>query len=87
MQLKVLKFYEDSLLLLLLYLLMGPCPVFYPVCLFFCDVNVQFLHQRFGGHPGGFFLSFAIFAGQLSSTPFTWFPHARFLILVHLMAS
>jgi len=31
----------------------GPYSVFYPVCLFFCDVNVQLSHQLFGGHPGG----------------------------------
>jgi len=52
MQLKVLDLYE-SLLLLLLHLLIGLCSVFYPVCLFFCDIHVQLSQQRFGDHPGG----------------------------------
>jgi hypothetical protein len=56
------------LLLLLLHLLIGSCPhVFYAVCLFSCDVDVQLSQQRFEGRSGGLgvfgFPFLAIFAG------------------------
>jgi len=35
------------LLLLLLHLFIGSCPVFYPMCLFSCDVDVQFSPPRY----------------------------------------
>jgi len=44
MQLKVFKLYEG--LLLLLYLLIRPCPVSYPVCLFSSDVDAQLSRRR-----------------------------------------
>jgi hypothetical protein len=37
------------LLRVLLFLLIGSCPVSYPVCLFFCNVDAQLSHQRFSG--------------------------------------
>jgi len=48
MHLKILNFY-GGLFRLLLYLLVGPCLVFYPVCLFSRNVDVQLSQQRFGG--------------------------------------
>jgi len=71
--------------LLVLRILTGSCPVFYPVCLFFCDVDVQLSHQRFGGLQLFGFLLFAIFASRLSSILFAWSLHARLLILAHLV--
>jgi len=52
MQLKILNLYK-SLLLLLFHLFIAPSTVSYPVCLFFCDLDVQLLHQLFGDCPGG----------------------------------
>jgi len=53
---------------LLLHLLIGSCPVLHPVCLFSCDVDVQFSLRRFGDCPDGLevfgFLRFAIFASR-----------------------
>jgi len=73
------------LLLLLLLFLIGPSPVFYLICLFSCDVDIQLSHRCFGGHSGYLkmfgFPFFAIFASRLS------FIHARLLILVRLMSS
>jgi len=57
------------LLLLLLLLLIEPCLVFYPVCLFSCDVQLS--HQRFGSLGVLGFPFFAIFADRLSSISFT----------------
>jgi len=53
--------------LLLLHLLIGSCPVFYAVCLFCCDIDVQLSYQRFGGRLRGLFgfPFLAIFAGSL----------------------
>jgi len=86
MHLKVLNFYEGSHLLL--HLLIGLCPVFYPVCLSFRNVDAQFLHQQCRGSPGivgvfgfPFAIFFVIFTSQLSSILFTGSYHARFLIL------
>jgi len=36
-----------------LLLLMGSCFVFYPICLFSCNVDVRFPHERFGGSLDG----------------------------------
>jgi len=87
MQLKVLNLYE-SLLLLLLHLLIGPCSVFYPVCLFSCDVDVQLSQQRFGDRPGGremfgFHFSRFLQAGYRLSCLHGLFPFL--LILAHLV--
>jgi len=63
-------------------LLIGPCPVFYPVCLFSCGFDVQFSRQYLGGLKVFGFPFFAIFASQSSSILFTWSLHARLLILM-----
>jgi len=39
----------NEVLLLLPLLLIGSCLVFYPVCLFSCDIHVQLSHQHSGG--------------------------------------
>jgi len=74
----------------LLHLLIGPCSVFYAVCLFFCDVDVQLPHQYFESRQGDlevFGLTFlAIFVRRLSSILFTRCLHARFLILAHFIS-
>jgi len=46
-------------------------PVFYSVCLFLCNADVQLWHQRFGGLGMFGFHFFAIFASRLSFIPFT----------------
>jgi len=46
------------LLLLHLQLLVGPCLVPYPVCLFACAGDVQSSHQCLGGHPDARFSIF-----------------------------
>jgi len=59
---RVLNLHE-GLLLLHLHLLIRPSPVFYPMCLFSCHVNIQPAHQRFGDHPGDLVVSdFPFFA-------------------------
>jgi len=62
-----------------LSLILGPCPVLYPVCLFSCDVDVQLSHQAVRvawkcsvSHFSRFLYSFI---------PFTRSLHAHFLIL------
>jgi len=54
-----------------------------------CDVDIQSLHQHFGGHPEGqkVFGSpfFRTFTTRLSSILFTF--HARLLILARLLTS
>jgi len=59
------------------------------VCPFSRDIDVQLSRQSFGGrsdYPKAFdFPLFAIFASRLSSNPLTRSPHARFLILAHLV--
>jgi len=50
---------------------------YYPVRLFFCDVDVQLSRQLFAGCPGGLFgFPFsAIFASRSLFIPFTWSLH------------
>jgi len=86
------KFTNDACL----HLLSGPCPVFYPVHLFSCDVDAQLSHQRFGDRPGGLeafgFPLLPIFASR-SSIPFTrslslsLSLSPRLLILAHYLES
>jgi len=72
-------------------LLVGPCPVFYSVCLFCCNIDVQLSHQYFRDCLGGpevlGFPFLAIFANRLSFILFGWSLHARLLSLAHLMTS
>jgi len=81
MHLKVFNLHKG----LHLFLLTEPCPIFYSVCLFFCDVDAQLSHQCFGDRPDGLglfsFPFFAIFASRLSSVLFTRSLHSRLLIL------
>jgi len=62
-------------LLLLLHFLIESCSVFHSVCLFSCNVDVQFSRQRFGDRPGSLeifsFPFFAVFAERLSCILFT----------------
>jgi len=68
-------------------LLIGPCLVFYPVCLFSFDVNIQHFRGQTGLRVFGFPF-FATFASRLSSILFTLSSlHLRFLILVHFIIS
>jgi hypothetical protein len=77
--------------LLLCLFIIESCPIFHPVCLFFYDVDIQFLHQRFGDHSGDLgvfgFLFFVIFISRLSSILFTGSLHVHLLIPVHLITS
>jgi len=59
------------------------------MCLFSCDLDIQFLHQRFGDHLSGLRISdfpfSAIFASRLSFILFTRSLHARLLLLAHFI--
>jgi len=72
-------------LLLLLHLLIEPCPVFYPICLFFYNADVQ---SHFRGCPDNLFSIFYDFRKSVIIHPVYMLPlHARLLILAHLMTS
>jgi len=62
---------SHKFVLFLLLLLIGSYFVFYPVCLFFRDVDVQLSHQCFGDRSGSLemfsFPFLVIFASCLSS--------------------
>jgi len=55
------------------------------------DIDVQLLHQCFGGRPGGLRVSgfpfFATLASRLSPVLFTRSLQARLLVLLHLTTS
>jgi hypothetical protein len=70
-------------LLLLLYLLIGPCSVFYPVCLFSCDVQFSRQRDRLGGLEIFSFPFFVPLQGGYHPSCL----HAPLLILGHLMTS
>jgi len=64
----------------------GPYSVFYPVCLFLCDVNVQLSHQRFGGRPSGLVFYFLSFLSASYRPSFITRPlRDRVPILAHFM--
>jgi len=69
----------NLLFLLLLLLLIGPHSVFYPVCLSFCDVDVQI--SCLEGCLVSHFSRFSQAAYHPSCL------HARLLILAHLVTS
>jgi len=73
----LLAFVETKTTLLLILLLIRACPAFYPVRLFFCDVNVQPSQQGFQGLGMFGFAFFAVLASRLSSIPFRRSPRAR----------
>jgi len=82
MHLGVLKFYES-----LLFLLIGQYPVFYPMCLFFCNINVQLSYQSFGW-PGDLGMSaYPFFAILQAGYRLSWSLHNCLLILIHFMTS